>query len=64
MERLLSLAEDKGYHCVVGLVCSENEASLKYCYSFGFERVGELKEVGRKFDRWLSVTIVQKMLKR
>lgn len=59
---LLASARQSSYHCVVGLICSENVASLKLVQSFGFRLVGNLQEVGRKFDRWLDVTIVQKSL--
>lgn len=59
---LIERAEAGGYHCIVGLICSENETSIRLSQSFGFEVVGELKEVGRKFDRWLNVTFVQKIL--
>jgi L-amino acid N-acyltransferase len=62
MSQLISAARYKRYHCVIGLVCSENRACLNWIEMCGFERVGELKEVGRKFDRWLNVTIMQKVL--
>jgi L-amino acid N-acyltransferase YncA len=28
----------------------------------GFKKVGEIKEVGRKFDRWLDVTFQERIL--
>jgi L-amino acid N-acyltransferase YncA len=62
MMHLISAARQRRYHCLIGLVCSENTPSLAWIQNFGFERVGELKEVGRKFDRWLDVTIMQKVL--
>lgn len=61
-EHLLKQAVDRNYHCVLSLVCSENEASLALLRKFDFEVVGQLREVGRKFDRWLDVTLMQKML--
>jgi phosphinothricin acetyltransferase len=63
MQSLLTLAEDKGYHVLVGKICSENTTSIQMCKSFGFELVGELREVGCKFDRWLNVTLMQKIIK-
>jgi phosphinothricin acetyltransferase len=62
LAELIALGRSRGYHCIVGLICSENETSIRMSHAFGFETVGELKEVGRKFDRWLNVTFVQKIL--
>lgn len=61
-EALIEAARARDYHCIVSLVCSENVASLAVLEKFGFTNVGELQEVGRKFDRWLNVTIMQKLL--
>lgn len=61
-KELLKAAKERGYHCIVSLVCSENKTSLSLLKKFGFEERGELKEAGRKFDRWLNVTIMQLML--
>lgn len=62
MEALMNTAEERGYHSAVVLVCSENTASIRLLGEFNFQLVGTLKEVGRKFERWLDVTIVQKIL--
>lgn len=62
VEHLLNLASDGQFHSLVALICSENVQSLNLIRSFGFEEVGVLKEVGRKFDRWLDVTLMQKQL--
>jgi phosphinothricin acetyltransferase len=61
-EALIDAARTRNYHCIVSLVCSENDASLAVLQKYGFAKVGELQEVGRKFDRWLNVTIMQKLL--
>lgn len=62
MSRLIELARERDGHCLVGLACSENEPSIRMSESLGFKRVGELREVGYKFDRWLDVTMLQLML--
>ncbi len=59
---LLAWAGTSGYHCIVGVIASENSISLDMALDSGFRTVGVLKEVGYKFDRWLDVTIVQKLL--
>lgn len=62
MSGLVELAAKLGGHNLVVQICSENLASIKLVQEFGFEIVGTLQEVGRKFDRWLDVTIAQKVL--
>ena len=61
-EAILDAAREHGYHAVLGLVCSENTGSLKLMSRYGFVEVGRLREVGFKFDRWLDVTLVEKIL--
>jgi phosphinothricin acetyltransferase len=62
LDGLLATSRDKQYHCLVVLVCSENRRSLKLLERYGFATIGTLREVGRKFDRWLDVTIAQRLL--
>jgi L-amino acid N-acyltransferase len=59
---LIEQAQEIGYHSVIGCIESSNIASLELAYALGFTHSGELMEVGYKFDRWLNVTFVQKML--
>lgn len=61
-DKLLTEAEKRHYHCLVANICSENESSINLIKKFGFKEAGILKEVGRKFDRWLDVTILQRVL--
>lgn len=56
---LLGEAERLGHHAVVSQIVHENEASLKMAARQGFEHVGTLKQVGRKFDRWLDVVLME-----
>lgn len=42
-EHLLALAKEKGFHAVLGLICSENTASLKLVEKYGFMPVGLLR---------------------
>lgn len=62
VRELIEIARTSDMHCVIGLICSENVGSLRMVKSLGFDICGELKEVGRKFDRWLNVTFVQLIL--
>lgn len=62
MEALIEAARSAGHHAVIAQIVSGNASSLALVERFGFERVGVLREVGRKFDRWLDVVILQRLL--
>jgi L-amino acid N-acyltransferase len=59
---LVELARDHGFHSVVGRIVGGHEASIALHTSCGFDQVGTEREVGRKFNRWLDVILMQKML--
>jgi phosphinothricin acetyltransferase len=60
---LIARAEEAGKHAMIGGIDGENAVSLRMHAAFGFEEVGRLREVGRKFDRWLDLVFVQKLLR-
>jgi len=62
LEALIDLARGRGLHTIVGGVDSENAGSLAFHRALGFEEAGRLREVGRKFDRWLTLVFMQKLL--
>lgn len=51
-----------GKHVMIGGITAENEASLRLHAEAGFAEVGRLPQVGRKFDRWLDLVFMQKIL--
>jgi L-amino acid N-acyltransferase YncA len=51
-----------GVHVMIGGVASDNIASIQLHERFGFTVTGHLHEVGRKFDRWLDLVFVQRLL--
>ena len=55
----LRLRQQAGKHSMIAGVDSENTASLRFLERFGFERVGHLREVGYKFDRFLDLILLQ-----
>lgn len=60
MEAILKIArEDSEIHTVVAVITSENQVSIKLHEKFGFVHCGEIKEVGKKFGRYLGVTHMQ-----
>jgi L-amino acid N-acyltransferase YncA len=46
-------------HAMIAGVDSENASSLRFLERFGFQRVGQLPEVGFKFDRYLDLVLLQ-----
>jgi phosphinothricin acetyltransferase len=51
-----------GKHAMVGGVEAQNAASLALHAACGFVDSGTLPQVGRKFDRWLDLTFVVRLL--
>jgi phosphinothricin acetyltransferase len=62
LDDLLALASDHGFHSVVGRIVGGHDASIALHTACGFEQVGREREVGRKFNRWLDVVLMQRML--
>ena len=60
--RLVDVARESGFHAIVGRIEAGGDASRALHASLGFELVGIEREVGRKFNRWLSVAVYQKLL--
>lgn len=63
LEAIEARARTAGVHVMVGLIDTENAASIRLHESAGFTHAGTLREVGRKFGRWLDMSFYQKVLK-
>lgn len=59
---LVALATRQGFHTVIARISGDNEASIALHRAEGFALVGVEREVGRKFGRWIDVTVMQRML--
>jgi L-amino acid N-acyltransferase YncA len=59
---LIQRATDRGLHAMIAGIDAANEASLRLHAKFGFEPVGRFREVGWKFERWLDLAFLQRML--
>ncbi len=59
---LIERAEAGGVHVLIGGIAADNEVSIRLHERFGFTTTGHLREVGRKFDRWLDLVFMQKIL--
>jgi L-amino acid N-acyltransferase len=62
MEALVSRARAAGMHVMVGALDGANDASLRFHERLGFVGVARMPEVGWKFDRWLDLVLVQRIL--
>ena len=62
MQHVIGLAADSGFHSIVARVEASSVASRALHETCGFELVGIEREVGRKFNRWLDVAVLQLML--
>ena len=62
MDELVVLATQHGFHAVIARIGGDNHASIALHEACGFQLVGVEREVGRKFNRWLDVTILQRLL--
>lgn len=62
LEALIAEARVRGLHVMIGGIDGSNAASIAFHAAFGFEEVGRLREVGWKFERWLDLVYMQKIL--
>lgn len=62
LEALLERAKQAGVHVMVAGIDAENAGSIRLHERFGFIKTGHLHQVGRKFDRWLDLVFMERML--
>ncbi len=53
--RLIDELKRRGIHSILAGIATPNEPSFALHRKLGFEQVGLLKQVGKKFDVWLDV---------
>ncbi len=62
LDALVDTARAHGFHAMMARVVADHEASIALHMACGFEIVGHEREVGRKFGRWLDVTLMERLL--
>lgn len=62
LEELIDLARKLGYHTIIAQIAGGNEASIRLHEKYGFKHAGTLKEAGNKFDRWIDVVLMEKVM--
>lgn len=62
LEPLIRRGEELGLRSIIAAVDATNPASLRLHVHCGFKEVGRLPQVGYKFDRWLELVYLQRLL--
>ena len=62
MQALIRRAVEQDKHVMIGGGDADNEPSLRFHERLGFVRAARLRQVGFKFDRWLDLVFVQRIL--
>lgn len=62
LTELIERARGDGRHMIVAGIDAENEPSLRLHEQLGFQRVGLLPQIARKFDRWVDLALLQREL--
>ena len=61
-QAIIKQAQEKKYHCIVSAIDSTNTGSIALHYKHGFKVAGVIEQVAQKFDRWLDLTLMQRIL--
>jgi phosphinothricin acetyltransferase len=61
-ETALRKAKGIGLHCIVARISSGNETSINFFERNGFNHAGIEKEVGLKFNKFVDVVVMQRLL--
>ncbi|QDO97632.1 N-acetyltransferase [Ferrovibrio terrae] len=59
---LLQIAKDHGLRTMIAGITADNTASLRLHEKLGYSQAGVIREAGWKFERWLDLVFLQRML--
>jgi L-amino acid N-acyltransferase YncA len=62
LTEMLDVAQRSGFHSVMARIEASSDASRALHERCGFTLVGVEREIGRKFNRWLDVAVMQCLL--
>ena len=59
---LLQIATERGLRTMIAGITADNTASLRLHEKLGYSQAGVIREAGWKFERWLDLVFLQRML--
>ena len=62
IEAMAEAARAEGIGSLIGGISGENPAAVAFHARLGFAEVGRIPRAGWKFDRWLDLVLVQRLL--
>lgn len=62
LDAICTAAKAKGMHTMFAGCSAENPEAIKFHAACGFVTVATLREVGFKFERWIDLVLMQKIL--
>jgi L-amino acid N-acyltransferase YncA len=63
LTRLIDVAEEQGYHVMVGGIDAANAPSIALHVELGFTYAGTIHHAGFKFGRWLDLAFYERRLR-
>jgi len=64
LSELIKHSVKAGFHTIIARIAEGNQTSIKMHSESGFETIGIMKEVGLKFNKYIDVTLMQKLLQK
>ncbi len=59
MKAIIHEGKAAGLHTIIARIAGSNKISVDLCKSFGFQYIGTMREVGKKFGNLLDVHLMQ-----
>lgn len=63
LSELIAQCQARGCHLMVACICGVNPPSVALHASLGFQQAGLFSEAGNKFGEWLSLLMMQRLLR-
>jgi L-amino acid N-acyltransferase len=64
LKKVIQEGEAKGLHTIVARILDGNPASIRIHEQLGFTHTGVIREIGKKFGRYIDLVLMQRMCSR